>query len=67
MTDNPTEAGWYDDPERKGMERYWNGSEWSGAPRERQGRMQTSTALWMIVGTVVVAGAVAVFYFALFT
>ena len=29
--------------------------------------MQTSTALWMIVGTVVVAGAVAVFYFALFT
>jgi hypothetical protein len=54
--ETPSEAGWYDDPDgRRGIERYWNGEKWSGAPRERPPELKGSAAVLTVVGVVVVA------------
>jgi hypothetical protein len=37
MTQSETQAGWYPDPYDDGIERWWNGGGWSGAPRHRPG------------------------------
>lgn len=55
----PDVEGWYDDPEgRKGIERYWNGSAWSGAPREKPPQLTGAAVAWMLIGTVLLAGVV---------
>ena len=55
----PTTEGWYDDPEgRKGVERYWNGTAWSGAPREKARQLTGSAVAMMLIGTVVLAALV---------
>ena len=52
----PTTEGWYDDPEgRKGVERYWNGTDWSGAPRQKPPQLTGAAIGWMIVGTIVLS------------
>ena len=50
----PDAVGWYDDPEgRKGVERYWNGTAWSGAPRQKRGALTWSAVAMMLGGAVV--------------
>lgn len=50
----PTEPGWYDDPDgRKNIERYWNGSAWSGAPRKKPPQLAWSGIATIIIGTIV--------------
>lgn len=57
--EQPEAEGWYDDPEgRKGVERYWNGTAWSGAPREKAPTLTLSAVLWSLVGTVLLAAIV---------
>lgn len=54
--DEPKAEGWYDDPEgRKGIQRYWNGTSWSGAPRHKPPQLTGSAIAAMIIGTVVFA------------
>lgn len=54
--DHPPAAGWYDDPDgRKGIERYWNGTEWSGAPRNKPPELNWSGIATIIIGTVVLS------------
>ena len=49
----PGAPGWYDDPEgRNGMERYWNGSTWSGAPRSKPPSLEWSGIATIVVGTI---------------
>ena len=51
---DPEAVGWYDDPEgRKGVERYWNGTAWSGAPRQKPPSLTWSKIAMMLGGTVV--------------
>lgn len=53
-TEVPTEPGWYDHPEgRKGMQRYWNGESWSGAPRKKPPELTSSGVLLIVTGTIV--------------
>ncbi len=53
----PDAEGWYDDPEgRKGMERYWNGTAWSGAPRQKPPSLTGTEITYMLIGTVLLAG-----------
>ena len=53
----PDAEGWYDDPEgHKGIERYWNGTEWSGAPRHKPPTLTWGAIAGMLIGTVVLAG-----------
>jgi hypothetical protein len=59
-------AGWYDDPEVPGDERYWDGSKWTGQrrPSESKGRLRSwysslSRGVQWLVAVVVGAGAVA--------
>lgn len=48
----PDAPGWYDDPDgHKGIERYWNGSSWSGAPREAPPKLTAGGIATMIIGT----------------
>lgn len=58
MTDRPGAAGWYDDPDRAGVERWWSGTAWSSytrkAPPIRQLPVPRSTRIdspyiWAIV------------------
>lgn len=57
--EEPRAQGWYDDPEgRKGVERYWNGSAWSGAPRQKPPQLTLSSIVLMIVGTVLLSSLV---------
>ena len=59
QNDEPRAAGWYDDPEgRKGVERYWNGTSWSGAPRKKPPQLTASGIALMIIGTAVLSGLV---------
>ena len=59
VSETPTEAGWYDDPEgRKEIERYWNGESWSGAPRKKQPELKMSGIVTIVVGTLVLAALV---------
>jgi len=52
--EQPEVVGWYDDPEgRKGVQRYWNGTAWSGAPRQKPPTLSWSAVIMMLVGTVV--------------
>ena len=54
--DEDRQPGWYDDPDgRKGFERYWNGSNWSGAPRRKQPELTMSGVILIVVGTIVLA------------
>jgi len=53
-TETPSEPGWYPHPDgRKGMQRYWNGEDWSGAPRKAPPELKSSGILLIVVGTVV--------------
>jgi hypothetical protein len=55
----PDAEGWYDDPEgRKGVERYWNGTAWSGAPRDKTPSLSWSAIAWMLLGTMALSGLV---------
>lgn len=55
----PDAEGWYDDPEgRKGMERYWNGTAWSGAPRKKPPSLTGKEITYMLIGTVLLSGLV---------
>ena len=57
--EQPDAEGWYDDPEgRKGVERYWNGTAWSGAPRDKPPSLSWSAIAWTLLGTVVLSGLV---------
>ena len=52
-SDTPAEPGWYPHPEgRKGMQRYWNGEDWSGAPRKAPPELKSSGILLIVVGTI---------------
>jgi hypothetical protein len=56
MPDAPTpiEPGWYPDPKgRKGMELYWDGEKWTGAPRERPPGLTSSGVLLIVAGTII--------------
>ena len=53
-SETPKEPGWYSHPEgRKGMQRYWNGENWSGAPRKAPPELKSSGILLIVVGTIV--------------
>lgn len=55
----PDAEGWYDDPKgRKGVERYWNGTEWSGAPRQKPPSLTGKEIAYMLIGTVLLSGVV---------
>ena len=50
----PSEPGWYDDPDgKRGIEVYWNGERWSGAPRKKAPEQSWSGILTIVVGTIV--------------
>jgi hypothetical protein len=52
-SDTPSEPGWYPHPDgRKGMQRYWNGEDWSGAPRKAPPELKSSGILLIVVGTI---------------
>jgi len=52
--EQPEAVGWYDDPEgRKGIQRYWNGTAWSGAPRKKPPSLSLSAVFLTLVGAVV--------------
>jgi hypothetical protein len=54
QAEQPDAVGWYDDPEgHKGVERYWNGTAWSGAPRQKPPALTFSAIAMMLGGTVV--------------
>ena len=53
-SDPPGEPGWYPDPKgRRGLELYWDGENWTGAPRETLPQLTNSGVLLIVVGTVV--------------
>ena len=55
----PEAVGWYDDPEgNKGIERYWNGTAWTGAPRQKPPKLTGSGIAMMIIGTIVLSSLV---------
>lgn len=55
---NPTEPGWYDDPDgRRGLERHWDGEKWGGAPRQRPPKLTWSGITIIVVGTIVLSAA----------
>lgn len=55
----PEAVGWYPDPDgRKGMERYWNGTAWSGAPRRKPPSLSWKAVSLMLVGTVLLSAMV---------
>jgi len=57
--ERPTDPGWYDHPEgRKGMQRYWNGESWSGAPRKKPPELTSSGVVGIVVGTIVFTAVV---------
>lgn len=52
--ETPSEPGWYQDPKgRRGMELYWDGERWTGAPREKAPQLTSSGILLIVVGTIV--------------
>ncbi len=59
--ETPTEPGWYDDPDgKRGIEVYWNGERWSGAPRKKPPELEWSGILLIVVGTIVFTVVIAV-------
>lgn len=60
---DPGAPGWYDDPDgRSGLQRYWNGEKWTGAPREKPPEATWSGLAFVVVATVlgvVIVGAMA--------
>ena len=59
MTVGQTPPGWYDDPEgRKGVERYWNGTAWSGVPRDKPPSLSLKAVGLMLFGAVVLTGVI---------
>ena len=57
--EQPDAEGWYDDPEgRKDVERYWNGTAWTGAPRDKVRSLSWAAIAWMLLGTMALTGLV---------
>ncbi|MGB7861410.1 MAG: DUF2510 domain-containing protein [Acidimicrobiia bacterium] len=62
--ETPTEPGWYDHPSgERNMQRYWNGDEWSGAPRRRPPQLEWSGIVLIVVGVIVVSALSYWFWF----
>jgi len=68
MSDGKAPAAWHPDPHNPGVERYWDGSEWtelrrpaaSSAPRRRRGGTVMKVALGVVLGGVLlIAGCAA--------
>lgn len=57
MTVDPSAPGWYEDPERPDMLRYWDGEIWtmSGAPKKKARELRGLTALFLTAFQIVKA------------
>lgn len=53
MTHAPTtSAGWYDDPDKAGTQRYWNGQNWTDQRQPKPNRPASAAPVLGIIGAI---------------